>query len=92
MSLDLDDIRHERDALAEQLSAVRCELDGEPVLHYLDRTDPRWTPTLQEAGARRAQIRELAAQVVELIGETRAQRERIAELEAELARTRGVQP
>lgn len=41
-----------------QLLMVGSELAGDSKLHFQDRGDPRWTPTLQEAWAAREKIRE----------------------------------
>lgn len=41
-----------------QLLMVGSVLAGDSKLHFQDRCDPRWTPTLQEAWAAREKIRE----------------------------------
>lgn len=69
LAKERDELRMRCDLAGAQLSMVASEICGDSKLHWQDRTDPRWTPTLQEAWALRQKTREDAAQIVALVKE-----------------------
>lgn len=73
--------RREAELRGAQLLMVASELAGDPKIHWLrDRSDPRWTPTLQEAFAARQKHREDAEQIAKLLSELLSLKQRVGDL------------
>lgn len=74
----------ERDLRSAQIGMIASELAGDSKLHWLnDRSDPRWTPTIQEAWSLRQKVREDAKQIVGLMHERDAALARAEKAERE---------